>query len=198
MSLTYSASVHVSTRTHKWAWRLSRDFAHSRRPRARPSCCRAFLITCCMMRQVGRQPHAGGRRGKRCAMSDGRSPDLQGIFDTHFSFRRLSNDLLLSSTVDLNVISSVRHPAVDGLTLANPSSSQTTETHFWTQICLILQVIDVVFRSLRCKERESLLYPWEPNKPSTDADVTPTALAGSYLSIYLRTYTANHFMRLED
>jgi len=46
MSLMYSASEHVSTRTHKCAWRLSSAFAHSWRPRARPSCCRAFLITC--------------------------------------------------------------------------------------------------------------------------------------------------------
>lgn len=37
MSLMYSASVQDSFRTQRWACRLSRAFAHSRRPRARPS-----------------------------------------------------------------------------------------------------------------------------------------------------------------
>lgn len=37
-----SPSVQVSTKTHKWACRLSKALAHSRRPRARPSWIKAF------------------------------------------------------------------------------------------------------------------------------------------------------------
>lgn len=39
---TCSPSVQVSTKTHKWACRLSKALAHSRRPRARPSWIKAF------------------------------------------------------------------------------------------------------------------------------------------------------------
>lgn len=42
-----------------------------------------------------------------------RSTNLKRIFYTHFTLWRLSNNLLLSSSVGLNVISSVRHPTKD-------------------------------------------------------------------------------------
>lgn len=41
----YASSSHASLRTHICAWRLSRAFDASRRPRARPSCMRASLRT---------------------------------------------------------------------------------------------------------------------------------------------------------
>jgi len=134
MSLMYSASEHVSTRTHKCAWRLSSAFAHSRRPRARPSCFRAFFITCYTMGRAHRQP-----RRRRCEKPPTsreatsrreRSANLQRVFYTHFTLWSLSNDLLLSSRVNLNVISSVGHPT-KSVSSRPLIEQQTTQTHFF-------------------------------------------------------------------
>jgi hypothetical protein len=74
ISLMYSCSLHVSTKTQRCACLRSKAFAHSRRPRARPSWISAFLSTY--------------KESSPCQQADRTPRDeithlLQGILDAH-------------------------------------------------------------------------------------------------------------------
>jgi hypothetical protein len=111
------------------------------------------------------QPTHLARRGTE------RSTNLERIFYTHFTLGRFSNNLLLSTSVSLNVISSVRHPS-SSASSETAQTVQTIQTDFF--VYYFFDVIDVVFRSRRCrgKEKEKLWTPssvyirgniWQPN-----------------------------------
>src|SRR5258706_10960744 len=90
-----------------------------------------------------------------------RSTNLKRVFYTHFTLWRLSNNLLLNSSVGLNVISSVRHPTQDihrqyrvpSTVLINRRPQPPTLTFFVVDYFNVFNVFDVVFRSRRCRCR---------------------------------------------
>ena len=164
MSLMYSASEHVSTRTHKWACRLSSAFAHSRRPRARPSCCRAFLITCyTAVRRVGRQrrPHAhidgeiDGPGARLLHSFYPLEPQQQPLVEQQ---PRLERHLQRQTSYEASAPPSAASAA--GHRTEAAQAAQIAHSHFF--VYYFVNVIDVVFRSRRCKgkRKEKLRHPW--------------------------------------
>lgn len=162
MSLMYSASEHVSTRTHKWACRLSSAFAHSRSPRARPSCCRAFLITC--YTAVGRLvvSHTHRRDGE---IDEPGARLLHSFYPLEAQQQplaeqqaRLERHLQRQTSYEASARPSAASAA--GHRTEAAQAAQIAHSHFF--VYYFFNVIDVVFRSRRCtgKRKETLGHPW--------------------------------------